>query len=471
MRKTWHGRAVTVFPYAAAGSPVLSVNPGANMSFFQSITAKVLGVAVLALLMLIPLAQVQELVRERNGLREEAVTRIAQGWGAAQIVGGPLLVATRRIEPGTPGWSTGRTTERELRLPQRLAVAAHLDPERRQYGIYSAPVYVAHLELTAHFDAADLARVDDETGERALVLPIADPRGLRRIEVKTNGSEARVEPGAPVDGHALVQFALPAHPEGGLDVEVRLDLAGTERLQFLPLARSTEVTLSAPWPDPSFTGAFLPAQRTIDVRHVEASWQVLDLNRGFGQRWLEHEMEASTLDGAAFGLALYQPVDLYQQNVRAGKYGLLFIALTFAAFFLFEVLKRLRVHPVQYLFIGLALATFYIVLLALSEQIGFGLAYALAATAVVGLVGGYAAAVLATRRAGLLLGSLLAAVYGLLYVLVASEQYSLLVGSCALLGLLGAAMFLTRKVDWYRYGSATEARSRTLDDAHAPARD
>ncbi len=141
--------------------------------------------------------------------------------------------------------------------------------------------------------------------------------------------------------------------------------------------------------------------------------------------------------------------------MRAGKYGVLFIALTFVAFFLFEVLRGLRVHPVQYLLVGLALCTFYVVLLALSEQVGFGLAYALAAAAVVAMVGGYAGVVLATRRAGLVLGALLALIYALLYGLVASEDYALLMGSLALLAAIAALMYLTRRVDWYALGTAS----------------
>ncbi|HZX69369.1 MAG TPA: inner membrane CreD family protein, partial [Rhodanobacter sp.] len=145
------------------------------------------------------------------------------------------------------------------------------------------------------------------------------------------------------------------------------------------------------------------------------------------------------------------PVDVYQRNVRAGKYGLLFIAMTFVAFFLFEVLKRLRVHPVQYLLVGAALATFYVVLLALSEQIGFGPAYALAAAAVALLVGGYAMAVLHARRAGLLLGGVLGLIYAMLYGLIAAEQYALLIGALVLLAMVGLMMYLTRRIDWYAY--------------------
>ncbi|HEX7914293.1 inner membrane CreD family protein, partial [Rudaea sp.] len=196
-----------------------------------------------------------------------------------------------------------------------------------------------------------------------------------------------------------------------------------------------------------------PAQRAVDEKGFSAQWQVLDLNRSYGQHWQEGEGGIDPA-AAAFGVNLYQPADLYQQNERAGKYGVLFVALTFVAFFLFEVLKKLRVHPVQYLLVGLALTTFYVVLLALSEQIGFAWAYLAAAAAVVLLVGGYAAAVLQARKAGAMLGAALALIYALLYGLVVSEQYSLLMGAIALLAVVAALMYLTRKVDWYTYANA-----------------
>src|SRR5690606_4668150 len=178
-------------------------------------------------------------------------------------------------------------------------------------------------------------------------------------------------------------------------------------------------------------------------------WQVLDLNRRIPQRWNERQADAIALAASAFGVALVQPASPYQQNVRAGKYGVLFIALAFVAFFLFEVVRGLRVHPVQYMLVGLALCTFSVVLLALSEQAGFALAYACAAGASVVMVGGYASAVLAQRRAGWMLGGLLGLVYALLYGLVTSEDHALLMGALALLAAVALLMYLTRRVDWY----------------------
>jgi inner membrane protein len=441
------------------------------LGFPQSITFKVLGIGFLALLMLIPLAQVQTLISERNGLRAQALSNIEQGWGAAQSVGGPVLAIPKRVRVQTNnGWITQESTE--IVLADQLDLHGTLAPEIRSYGIYSTPVYLVELKISGRFltrdarslgEAARAARASDvpETtylfDQAELRLPVADVRGIRRISaLRMDDKEYTFGPssggamravGLPID---LSQWSGDAHA-----FSLDLTLAGTASLRFLPLARHTEASVAAPWPNPSFGGAFLPDKRKVDEKGFDAHWQVLDLNRSYGQHWQEDASRQIDPGVASFGVNLYQPADLYQQNERAGKYGVLFIALTFVAFFLFEVLKKLRVHPVQYLLIGVALTTFYIVLLALSEQIGFAFAYLAAACAVVLLIGSYAAAVLRARRAGALLAATLALVYALLYGLVVSEQYSLLMGAIALLVVVGALMYLTRKVDWYTYTAVT----------------
>ncbi|MEP6939272.1 MAG: cell envelope integrity protein CreD [Rudaea sp.] len=442
----------------------------------QSITLKVLGIGFLALLMLIPLGQVQGLIGERNGLRLRALADIAQRWGAAQDVGGPMLAIPRhtRIRVND-AWAIQQSTE--ILLADQLSIAATMRPQTRSYGIYSTPVYEADLKITGRFKAADVralgTQIADSRGgadmpeglllQRAeLRLPIADVRGIRRISaLRIDGRQLAFGPSSDGSG-SLRTIAVPIDvaqwDEGEHAFELELTLAGTGSLHFLPLARRTEASVVAPWPDPSFNGAFLPAEHHVQGDGFEAHWQVLDLNRSYGQHWQE-DVRGVDPATAAFGVSLYQPADLYQRNERAGKYGVLFIALTFIAFFLFEVLRKLRVHPVQYLLIGLALTTFYVVLLAFSEQVGFALAYLAAATAVVLLVGGYAAAVLRARRAGALLGVALAFVYALLYGLVVSEQYSLLMGAIALLVVVGVLMYVTRKVDWYTYSAASPSPS------------
>jgi inner membrane protein len=439
----------------------------------QTVTAKVLGIGVLALLMTIPLMQVSGLVNERQQLRETAVAQIAQGWGGQQVLGGPVLTVPtlNQLEvvdnrpPQTRAGSESMLAD-ELKMDVALAV------QTRSYGIYTAPVFVSTVKMRGQFRTQDLAQFRRASnaqwqGSKAeLRLPIGDLRGLQEVsELRINGRPARFDSSADRLGpwsNVVVPIDLDALAEQLIDVEITLKLAGTESLQLLPLARSTDVTMRAPWRDPSFVGAALPLEHQLDAKGFSAHWHMLDLNRSYGQHWtdagngLDVALQAST-----FGVQLYQPVDVYQRNVRAGKYGLLFIAMTFVAFFLFEVLKRLRVHPVQYLLVGAALATFYVVLLALSEQIGFGPAYALAAIAVVLIVGGYAMAVLHARRAGLLLGGVLGLIYAMLYGLIAAEQYALLIGAPVLLVMVALMMYLTRRIDWYAYVPTTVGPAST----------
>jgi len=432
----------------------------------QGVTFKVFGIAALALLMLIPLVQVNGLISEREGRAREATQRIAERWGAQQLLGGPVLVVpVRRQVRNDKEWTW--VEEREYLLADRLAIGGKLAPELRRYGIYDTAVYTAEVQIEGRFRGADIAAlaaqgVEPQWQRAELRVPVADVRGIRRISALRVGErELNFGPGADgVAGTGAVSAPFPIDPSAlaeTLPFSFTLTLAGTERFAVLPLARETDVHLSSPWPDPGFDGAFLPAARRVSESGFEAEWQVLDLNRRLAQHWRESESIGGALTEAAFGITLMQPAGSYQQNVRAGKYGVLFISLTFVAFFLFEVLRGLRVHPVQYLLIGLALCTFYVVLLALSEQLGFGIAYTLAAASVVTMVGGYAGVVLNARRAGALLGGLLALIYGLLYGLVASEDYALLMGALALLAAVAALMYLTRRVDWYALGPSAPA--------------
>jgi inner membrane protein len=363
--------------------------------------------------------------------------------------------------------------EREFVLPDRVRLDATLTPELRRYGLYETPVYVAAIKVEGRFAATDIGALASNgrvpQWHRAEIrVPIADVRGIRRASaLRVGAAELAFGPdGGGVAGIAAIAAPFPldaAMLDQPLPFAFELALAGSERLAALPLARQTDVVMRGSWPDPGFDGAFLPAERKVDADGFSASWQVLDLNRRIAQRWSEREAGSLALADSAFGVGLVQSASPYQQNVRAGKYGVLFVALTFVAFFLFEVLRGLRVHPVQYMLVGLALCTFYVVLLALSEQAGFATAYVVAASASVAMVGGYAAAVLVQRRAGWMLGGLLGMIYALLYGLVSSEDYALLMGAIALLATVALLMYLTRRVDWY-------ALAPRRPDAHVESR-
>lgn len=428
----------------------------------QGITFKAMGVGLLALLMLIPLLQVQGLIGERQGLQSAAQLKIAERWGGRQIVGGPvLIVPVRKAMQSEKGWIS--TDELRYVLPETLQVKGNLLTEIRSYGIYATPIYTATLGVSGQFRHDALAALANQGGEpqwdRAVLrVPLADVRGIRSLSaLRIDGVDALFGPGSGgVGGLSATETAWPIDPHdtgATHDFSFDMRLAGTAALSFLPLARNTDVSLGGSWPDPGFAGAFLPESHAEKAAGFDAHWQVLDLNRSYGQQGTIVELEALAVQQSAFGVELYQPVGTYQRNERAGKYGILFIALSFVALFLFEALGRWRVHPVQYLMVGLALCTFYVLLLALSEQIGFAWAYAVAALAVVAIIAGYAAAAARSRQAGATLGSLLVVVYALLFGLVISEQYSLLMGAIALLAAIAALMYLTRRIDWYGLGS------------------
>ncbi len=433
------------------------------LAVLQGPTFKVLGIGVLALLMLVPLAQVRSIVSERAASREAAVAAIAARWGGMQRVGGPVIALpfVRTVEvvrKGKP--ETRRDTGTVLVLADRLAIDGRLTLSERSYGIFKTPVYLADLALAGHFAAADFAVLEHGAGiewlwpRAELRLPVADVAGVRGIGRSTVAGSARTARPTPATVAGITSIAIPlgldAEPTAAVPFDIALRLAGTRQLHLLPLARHTRATLAAAWPHPSFDGGRLPTSHAVTPRGFSATWQAIDLNRTYPQVWFDHAPEDAAVMASAFGVALLQPVDDYARNVRTGKYGLLFIGLTFVALFLFEALRRLRVHPVQYLLVGLALSCFYLLLLALSEQTGFDVAYAIAATAVALIVGGYAAAVLSTRRDGCMVGGGIAGLYALLYGLVVSERYALLIGSMGLLATVAALMYLTRRIDWYR---------------------
>jgi inner membrane protein len=430
-------------------------------SWLRGWTAKVLGVGALALLMLLPLWKVQSLVDERQGMRQAAVDQIAQGWGGQQVLGGLVLAVPTR-EPMTLANNEVREISNTTYvLPDSVAIDVRMSVDKRRYGIYEAPVFASTVLLQGRFTAADIDQLrqkDDAIwvdGKAELRLVLGDLRGLQEVsELLINGKPERFESSAATlgGGSSTITVPIDLGTMSGQPIEfsAQLSLAGTQSLQLLPLARTTDVKIRAPWADPSFIGAALPVERTVSAQGFSARWHILDLNRKFGQSWHVNEARVdAAVHDAAFGVALFQPVDVYQRNVRAGKYGLLFITMTFVAFFLFEVLKRLRVHPVQYLLVGAALTSFYVLLLALSEQIGFGGAYAIAAASVVLIIAGYASVVLSARRAGLLLGGALGLVYAMLYVVLAAEEYALLIGAIVLVITVGLLMYLTRRIDWY----------------------
>lgn len=422
--------------------------------------AKALLIGALVLLLFIPLNMLRGLVSERSALREQAYAKVAEGWGGDLMVGGPMLVVPTEYTV-IDGDKTRIQCSDLYLLPARLDtdVELNLEAEPRYVGIYAIPVYLSRVRMSGQFDFAALQPYLNKPGvkyrweQSRLRLPLSQVRSLREVQrARFADQDIKLGPAGPGIYPGVEATIDPSVFTKGVSITFSFDtvLAGSRAFSVLPVGSATNVKMQSGWPHPAFQGAFLPTTRGIAKDGFTAQWQVLELNRSYRQAFLEHEVESSTLLESALGVGLYQTVDVYQRGERAIKYALLFIALTFLTFFAWEQVSRTRIHPLQYLLVGLALSVFYLLLIALSEHISFALAYAAAATALVLLIGIYIAGALSSHGRGLFAAAAMTVVYGLLYVLVLSEDYALLIGAIILFVALAAVMLVTRKIDWYR---------------------
>lgn len=446
-------------------TPVEAAVPVWRRPLRESVLFKLFLVGALMLALLIPLVMVSGLISERQIRHDQTATEVAHSWGLEQTLGGPVIKVPYHLHGKDENGKPQTWTVHAIFLPEELAVTGKIQPERRSRGIFEVAVYRTELSWKGtfrrpSFTAWGIADTDILWNEAELAFGVPDMRGLRRgVKVSWAGEGLDLAPGGSIEGmwSRGLRTPLPglaAHEPGRIyPFAFDLVLDGSRSLKFLPLGQQTTVKLSSPWPDPSFVGAYLPESRQVRETGFEASWSVPYFGRSYPQQW--RSTEASTVapqdafDASAFGVDLFLPVDAYQKTERSLKYSMLFLLLTFLTFFLYEVFNPFSLHPLQYLLVGSALVLFYLLLLSISEHAPFGIAYAVASAATVGLIGGYAAAILRGRLRALGTAAALAALYGYLYVLLQAEDYALLLGSVGLFAILALVMFVTRRIDWY----------------------
>ncbi|MCE9624923.1 MAG: cell envelope integrity protein CreD [Deltaproteobacteria bacterium] len=427
-----------------------------------AVLLKVLFIGFMTLVMLIPTLFIMNLVNERQARRQEATDEIMKGWGGQQTLSGPVLVVPFLVQSMIVNEKGEKTARNELHysyfLPDKLQVQSNLESQTLYRGIFKVPVYQGKVEIEGRFVKPDLTpwniAAENIYWDRAfLTMGVSDLRGLRETpQVQWNQAQVSFEPGtkqaSPFD--SAIQAKLP--PLDGTttayNFKMTLHLGGGQHLAFLPLGKDTQVKLSSNWPHPSFTGNFLPINRSVDERGFQAEWKIPETARAIPQSWIDSSSELY-LPNFAFGADFMLPVDIYQFTTRAAKYAMLFILLTFVAFFLFEIMSKLRIHPVQYLLVSAGLCVFYLLLLSLSEHIAFAWAYIAATAGTVGLITAYLMTVLQKKSRALLMATVLTGLYGYLFTLLRAEDYALLMGSAGLFVILAAVMFLTRKINWY----------------------
>ena len=454
-------------------------------NFTQGYTFKILLLIFLVLLLLLsPLTMIRGLIDERSWTAASAETEVMSAWGSQLIEAGPVIAipGIRTVETVTKTERDGEKTQLAKRpftlfvTPKTLNIEAAFKTEIRRRGIFSVPLFSGELTLSGAFNpAAALASLapneELSPAQAELIIALSSQKGIRKINrALWNNQELFFQPGnrglninlrarsinSKYDYNSSqagggIQAALPEFTAGETEFDINIAMQGGQLVRFLPLGQDTHVEISADWASPSFQGSFLPGSSTITDSDFNAAWDVSYLSRNIPLFW-KSENENRDYDGfgdSMFGVNFFRAVDTYSLNTRAVKYAVLFLTVPFLTLFLFEVLSRKRIHPIPYLLSGIANIIFYLLLLSLSEQMQFYIAYLIAAFGVTVMMTLYARSLLPSWDKSWYMGLVVLISYILLYAVLNSESYALLIGSIGAFAVVGLVMFLTRKLDWY----------------------
>ena len=434
----------------------------------SKILLKGLIVGGLVLVFLIPTYYVKNLIEEREARQKEAIAEVSSKWATKQNIAGPVLVLPY-LETFQDS-SKAAIRHYAYFLPDNLDIKATVQPQQRSRGIYKVVLYNAQVNMSGSFSSLPLEKmkVNPATvlwNEAFVKLNITDPKGLNE-ELKIQWKDSvlllsQQGTDAPYNGEGLTAAVpgLNADHLTAIQFAMQIPISGSEQILFTPVGKTTNVKLDAKWQHPSFTGDVLPQSWSQDSSGFTASWKSFSHKRDFPQQWKggtyttetsgrDFEVSNYKMGNAAFGASLFIPVNGYQKTMRSVKYAVLCILLTFAAFFLMDVIHKKSVHHFQYGLIGLALILFYVLLLSFSEYIGFNTSYAIAAIATIGLIGWFVKGLLSSGRLSFFLSVVLLFVYSYVFTILQLQDYALIIGSIGLFITLAVIMYFSRKIQW-----------------------
>lgn len=418
------------------------------------IMVKVIVVAVLVIIMLFPIRMVISLIEEREDSQKAVQNEISQKIGGVQRITGPVLVLPYLTETNKIGYS--------YCLPDDFKVNGDINTEARKRTLYKSLVYQSNLNIKGSFslpclDKLNIKQEQIQWDDAFILLGIPYLQGIKnKIVFNLNGKDFDVQPG--VNDNTIIG--------SGLTVNITIDpsiskfefgfdlvLNGSEGLYITPVGKESKIHLKSPWETVSFSGDFLPGEKTIGKDGFDAKWEIFDYNRNYVQTWIGNN---DLLKQSSLGVEFKYPVDQYQMTMRSVKYAIVFIMLTFVVFFLVELLSRKRIHPVQYLLVSCALVLFYTLLLAISEHLDFKLSYFISAFATVALITAYSKTMFKNIKQACMMGGFLSILYTYLYIILQLENMSLLFGAAGLFIALAIVMFALRNVDWYKKKTTSE---------------
>lgn len=420
----------------------------------NSISVKMVSIGILILILLIPSSMIQHLINERQYTSEAAVNEVSNKWGNEQVITGPLMVIPYLAVIKNEKGDYIPVKEYAYFLPDKLNIEGKIVPEKRKRGIYEIIVYNTKLNFSGNFPKPDfsswgIANSDILWNDAFVCVGIPDLRGIKdNIVMNWNSRDITLNSGVETNTQLTsgVSALVPCDETTGSSAfSFNINLNGSKSLKFTPLGKGNLVKLTSTWSNPSFDGAFLPDQRKVDQSGFTAEWKILDLNRNYPQKW--HSGTYSLFE-SQFGVNLLIPVDHYQKSLRTAKYAILTIGLTFLVFFFIELLNKKRVHPFQYLLVGLSLCLFYSLLISISEHLHFNLSYAISSVATILSVALFSKSIFKSSKTGMFIALILTILYLFIFIIIQMQDYALLMGNIGLFIVLAFIMYISRKISW-----------------------
>lgn len=434
-----------------------------------SYVLKALVIGVISIVLLIVLSMIRSTILERQSYRSQAIDYVQRSYAGPMKFAGPVLIVPfqdeetiiTKNEKGVESRYTEKKDSFWVFYPKTLDASGNMVPDKKNLGIHEVRVYEWNAKMKAgfEFNTPDTGNplIIRSIGKPYLTMSMNDTRGLMgNPKLTVAGRNQLIKQGAGFHGFAAqskgVHVMLPNIVLGQAQkfpVEMDFLLGGTESLSFVPIADSNNITIESIWQHPQFGGDFSPRTPSIGAKGFKASWSISSLSAS-AQTQYRSNAGLEALD--SLEVNLIDPVDIYLKADRASKYAFLFIGLTFVGFLMFEIIKQLAIHPIQYGLVGMSLAIFFLLLISLSERIDFMLSYIIASAACIGLLFIYLKSVLQSFTRGLGFSAMLTMLYAALYGLLVSEDNALVMGSIMLFSILAAIMLVTRNVDWYNIG-------------------
>jgi inner membrane protein len=430
----------------------------------RSMGLKLIVVCGLAVLMIIPELFVWALVEDRTKRAADVIKEISGHVGGPQTFLGPVLAIPYSIPARSPLESAKYGMY--LVFPTKASAALKTATEERRRSLFKVPVFQADLKLDGTFDLTGVPAVAPQGAEldwsrSEIVVGVSDARGaLADAMLTADGKTSTLVPAEIAQNISLSGDQSPlkltlfgakaegiARPNVQFNVTSALRFSGAQRIAVLAYGKTTHLAVQGDWPSPGFDGGFLPIARAVSSNGFTAEWSVPFIARGVRA---EGQSDSITgIDATALGVSFIEVADPYQSVNRSLKYLPLFLGLVFLSYFIFEATTGKRVHPAQYILVGIAQIIFYLLLLSLAERIGFGFGFLLAGAATVILLSANAAWIFFSRLQGIRALAVFTLLYILIYLLLRLEDNALLVGAIASFLAVAAAMYFTRGIDWY----------------------